>query len=330
MVYPIWRSVMKACYIVGILVVLGSCSAPPESRPPLGFTHIDPGGDYSYSDPSWSPNDLMLVYTRYQNAAHSQLLSSGEIFITDLVNNKTTQLTQNNVEDRSPSWSPDGKSIAFIREDIPSTTPSGQQRITDTLNIIDSDSLKERELYVCPFSCGEPDWSPDGQQIAFFAASAPYLVGSGIMPTSDLYVIDINGKNLDRLTSNPQHVSDPKWSSNGQQIAYIDLTQREIRIIDVQHRVETAYSLSPLRLSGYFTWSLDRTRILFSGFEPDGHQRLYTFNLANHKIDHFFDADIESVFWPEKPDWSHDGKQLVFTSANERIYIANLAVLGIK
>jgi hypothetical protein len=60
---------------------------------------------------------------------------------------------------------------------------------------------------------GEPDWSPDGREIAFVRS------GPGARATS-LYVIRRDGGGLRRLTRAAQVVSQPAWSPDGLRIAY--------------------------------------------------------------------------------------------------------------
>ena len=56
------------------------------------------------------------------------------------------------------------------------------------------------------------DWSPDGKRIAF-TIRLP-----GVM--NDIYVIDITGDNLRRLTDHPWQDLEPAWSPDGQWIAF--------------------------------------------------------------------------------------------------------------
>jgi hypothetical protein len=60
---------------------------------------------------------------------------------------------------------------------------------------------------------GEPDWSPDGREVAF-VRSEPRARGTS------LYVIRRDGGGLRRLTRAAQVVSQPAWSGDGLRIAY--------------------------------------------------------------------------------------------------------------
>jgi Tol biopolymer transport system component len=71
-----------------------------------------------------------------------------------------TRLTSNNLGDSQPSWSPDGKRIAFSARTSPTkyavflvnADGSGRTRFSEDFDVV-----------------GDPSWSPNGQQIAFTA-----------------------------------------------------------------------------------------------------------------------------------------------------------------
>ena len=59
-----------------------------------------------------------------------------------------------------------------------------------------------------------PDWSPDGSQIAFFAADWPSV-------RQDIFTVNADGSNLLNLTNTPQVVDeDPEWSPDGSKIIF--------------------------------------------------------------------------------------------------------------
>ena len=71
----------------------------------------------------------------------------------------------------------------------------------------------ERRITTSPAVDGEPDWSPDGREIAFVRQER------GRRATS-LYTIRRDGGGVRRLTRAAQVVSHPAWSGDGQRIAY--------------------------------------------------------------------------------------------------------------
>ncbi|MGB6869644.1 MAG: DPP IV N-terminal domain-containing protein [Acidobacteriaceae bacterium] len=62
------------------------------------------------TDLRWSPDSKELVYESYRNG-HANL------YEYDFTTDKERQLTKGTAEDESPRWSPDGKTLAFIRDE---------------------------------------------------------------------------------------------------------------------------------------------------------------------------------------------------------------------
>ena len=78
--------------------------------------------------------------------------------------------------------------------------------------MINTDGSNPTNLTNDPSADTLPDWSPDGNKIAFVSSR-----NGG----QDIYVMNANGSNVTRLTSNPPFFSvSPKWSPDGTRIAY--------------------------------------------------------------------------------------------------------------
>jgi Tol biopolymer transport system component len=63
------------------------------------------------TDPAWSPDGSQLVYSSDKNAEHLQL------WIRDMKNGQSRQLTHLTTQPQGAAWSPDGKKIAFFNVD---------------------------------------------------------------------------------------------------------------------------------------------------------------------------------------------------------------------
>ncbi len=63
---------------------------------------------------------------------------------------------------------------------------------------------------------GKPRWASDGKKVVFFGFS-----GRGIQANHDIFTIDNDGTNLQKLTSHPARDADPAFSPDGKQIAFI-------------------------------------------------------------------------------------------------------------
>ena len=110
-------------------------------------------------------------------------------------------------------WSPDGSQVAFIVEYDHSAD----------LHVVNADGSDLRLLAPAPphephpervLTQGSPAWSPDGTKIAF-ASSRAWDQGG-----LDIYVINSDGTNLQRLTDDPSFEESPRWSPDGSMIAF--------------------------------------------------------------------------------------------------------------
>lgn len=160
----------------------------------------------AFSDgPSWSPDGRTLAYSATQN-------NSGWLtFTSDIGTGETRQLIGIPENSIDPVWSPDGTRLVFAWY----TDPSKQIR---DIYLINADGSGMVNITNSPtFNDMLPAWSPDGSRIAF--SSAEYRPDGFIMG-SDLYLINTDGSNLTRLTTDPYSDFDPAWSPDGTQLAF--------------------------------------------------------------------------------------------------------------
>jgi Tol biopolymer transport system component len=91
-----------------------------------------------------------------------------EIYTMNPDGTGVTRLTNNLFKDDKPSWSPDGKQIAFeSRRDCATTSIPDNSNCFSNIYVMDADGNNVRQLTSLPDSATHPTWSPDGSQIAF-------------------------------------------------------------------------------------------------------------------------------------------------------------------
>ncbi|HEY2679024.1 MAG TPA: Tol-Pal system beta propeller repeat protein TolB [Steroidobacteraceae bacterium] len=102
----------------------------------------------------------------------------------------------------SPSWSPDGSSLAYVS-------------FEDRLPTVYVQTLRTGERHVISAHAGvnqAPAWSPDGKKMA--------LVLSTRDGNLDIYVMDIATQQLTRITDDPGIDTEPQWSRDGQNLYF--------------------------------------------------------------------------------------------------------------
>jgi len=105
------------------------------------LTH-SPGAD---SDPAWSPDGAKIAFR-----------SNGNLYVMNANGSGSTRLTTSS--DMQPAWSPDGKMIIFL---------SDGRTGNSSLWLMNADGSQVRPFLGWNYSRGNPDWSPDGTNIAF-------------------------------------------------------------------------------------------------------------------------------------------------------------------
>ena len=242
--------------------------------------------------PSWSPDGKRIVFS-------SERDGNSEIYVMDADGSNPRRLTENDNFDQFPSWSPDGERIAFMSD-----------RDGDFLHfdifVMDADGGNLQNITNNPFDERYPSWSPDGERIAFSSHRDGHFRNRwGI--TSEIYVMNADGGNLQRLTENLKNDWYPSWSPDGERIAFVadrkgDFANFEIYVIDAnggnQHRLtENRHTDSSP------SWSPDGERIVFTS-QRDGNREIYVMdadggnqqNLTNSPSDDRHPSWVNSPF----------------------------------
>ena len=82
-----------------------------------------------------------------------------QVYIWDMKNKKLNRITNKGNYNVSPSWSPDGRFIAY----------SSNRRGVFSIYRVDVKTLKETRVTQKNLNAENPTWSPDGSLIAFSA-----------------------------------------------------------------------------------------------------------------------------------------------------------------
>lgn len=132
----------------------------------------------------------------------------GDIYIKQIGTDKTENLTDDAFVDIDPTWSPDGKRLAFLSD------KAGNMDLW-VLELATGESTKlldhEEDL-------GFPVWSPDGKTIAYFVRDSRNVWGYGA-----LHLIDVATQEVTSLENTKFVPSKPSWSADSKTLAIMVL-----------------------------------------------------------------------------------------------------------
>src|SRR5262245_5670114 len=115
-----------------------------------------------------APKPILIDRYKFKQDGQGYLLSSRRsyIYLFDVETKKLERLTTGKWDEAAPSWSPDGKRIAFISNHAadPDRDPSAQVFVADA-----KPGATEKALIAAGSRGGRsrPEWSPDGKWIVF-------------------------------------------------------------------------------------------------------------------------------------------------------------------
>ncbi len=276
-------------------------------------------------EPSTEPTTgILFMTTRHVERDPTNFHQNWEIYLVQPDGTDLTRITDNTVVDASPTWSPDGRQIAY----------RSRRDGSADLFIMDTDGTNSRNLIKDPvdsiFDDFYPRWNPERDLIAMYTDRF-YSPAVGCAWHRIAYMPVSGGK--DNIVVLEAHLTEQEtltWSPDGSSIVYSSRCN-----FGLEQSIEL------------FSWNIDTdevTQLTNSGhvnstptYSPDGRFLAYhssredtvdggdvfvldletgeEFNLTNHP-----GADSQ-------PTWSPDGSQIAFVSnrdGNDEVYVINI------
>jgi dipeptidyl aminopeptidase/acylaminoacyl peptidase len=236
-----------------------------------------------------SPDGSRVVYTHVKVTAKHDSYETA-LWIIPSAGGPARQFTSG-PHDSSPRWSPDGRTVAFLR------AAEGKPA---QIYLLDMEGGEARPLTDMPKGAGEPVWSPDGRSIAFSSNTLAADFGKKDAEESDVRVI-----------------TSAKYRMNG--AGYFEMDrENHIWVVAVPANPGSAQKAKQITsgefAEGDITWSKDSAQIYFtsnrvkdSDFQPSDSD-LYVVSASGGSITKIasIDGPIHSIAL------SPDGKKIAF------------------
>ena len=213
---------------------------------------------------AWSPDAQRLAFA-------AKAASGDKLYIVDSHSGRRLKTYSLDFDALfSPDWSPDGEYMAF----------TGVKNGKSDLYVLRLSDDSVTRLTDDFFDESDPQWSPDGKYIAFASDRAPELGDQSaqlIYQTADIYVINVETRELRRLTDHPRDDLSPTWAPDGRHIAFTSDRNGifNLYVAPIDSGSGTVESgVKPLTniLTGVFapSWNRGGDKIAFSAFTKSG------------------------------------------------------------
>ncbi len=232
---------------------------------------------------------------------------TNEIFVVPIQGERIYQLTDGSDRSVWPRWSPDGGSIAFLRDS------GGDERFQIWLMRRDGKRLRQLTELT---AAGHRDiaWSPDGTRLAFVSNSGGRRYG--------VEVIEVATGLRTALTDGAHGDSLPRWSPDGRWLAFTSRRDRvgtnaDLFLIGAAGgeaiRLETRGAVDAESIDG--RWSPDGRSIAFST-SVRGRYEIALAHLDGKAVSRV-EILTNTIFDSTEPSWRPDGRGLVYLQARD-------------
>jgi len=192
---------------------------------PTTLVKIPITGERTDFDPAWSPDSKMLAF--FSSAGEKE---QRQLWTVNADGSDPKKITDLKGYAARPRWSHDGKQIAFLYIEGaggggPLMAAAETTGVIDTaihnqrIAVLDVTTRQLRQVSPDNFHIYDYDWSPDDQIFVATAAPGP---GDNNWWVARIYTINVAGDKASLAYKPSLQVAVPRWSPNGNSIAFIE------------------------------------------------------------------------------------------------------------
>ncbi len=184
--------------------------------------------------------------------------------------------------------------------------------------IMNSDGTNVQRLTDLSYASESPKWNKTRDKIVFVSNKGTSF-GQEWSSRYEIYSMNSDGTNVQRLTNNSYDDNEPCWSQDGTKIVFVSNRDKLTTGYDFQLYIMDANGANQTKLSpdNFFaeepSFSPDGTKIIYSGYNG-----VYTLNLSDKKRTKLNSDNINI----HNPSWSSFWGKILFTSEEDnQIYV---------